>query len=74
MELTSEEVRVHLRMLKYGIRRGGRKSTMMDDVADAEIEIETWEASDEVLEIAGSAGQDAHYTLGACTGLSVCGA
>jgi hypothetical protein len=47
---------------------------MMDDVVDAEIEVEAWDASDEALEIAGSASQDAHYTLGACTGLSVCGA
>jgi hypothetical protein len=43
------------------------------------VELETeevecaWEVSDEALEIAGGAGQENPcYTLGACTGLSVC--
>jgi hypothetical protein len=45
---------------------------MSDDIVDLETEIECCEASDEALEIAATAGQDAGYTLGACTGLSVC--
>ncbi len=47
---------------------------MINDIVDLETEVENYEASDEALEIAANAGQDAHYTLGACTGLSVCGA
>jgi hypothetical protein len=46
-------------------------------MSDSTVEFETeevvcaWEASDEALEVA--AGQEtANYTLGACTGLSVC--
>jgi hypothetical protein len=47
---------------------------MIDDIVDLETEVENYEASDEALEIAANASQDAYYTLGACTGLSVCGA
>lgn len=47
---------------------------MSDSIVEFETEevICAWEASDEALEIAASAGQDAQYTLGGCTGLSVC--
>jgi hypothetical protein len=31
-----------------------------------------WEASDEALEIAATSQENGLYTLGACTGLSVC--
>jgi hypothetical protein len=61
-------------MSKFGICRGGKENTMINDIVDLETEVENYEASDEALEIAANAGQDAHYTLGACTGLSVCGA
>jgi hypothetical protein len=47
---------------------------MTDAVVDLEIEVEIYEASDEALEIAANGSNDANYTLGACTGLSVCGA
>ena len=40
---------------------------------ETEDEIFTYEVSDEVLEVAGEeAKQRANFTLGACTGLSVC--
>jgi hypothetical protein len=45
---------------------------MSDSIVEFEIEVECCEASDEALEIAAGASQDAYYTLGACTGLSVC--
>jgi hypothetical protein len=45
---------------------------MSDNIFDLETEVDYCEASDEALEIAGGAGQDGYYTLGACTGLSVC--
>jgi hypothetical protein len=47
-------------------------------MSDSIVEFETeevncaWEASDEALEIAAGSGQANAYTLGACTGLSVC--
>jgi hypothetical protein len=44
----------------------------MSDIVEFEMEVDCWEPSDEALETAGSASQDAHYTLGSCTGLSVC--
>ena len=43
---------------------------MTDIMIDAEEEILDFEVSDEALE--ASAGTEAAYTLGACTGLSVC--
>jgi hypothetical protein len=55
-----------------GIRQR-RKGTMSDRIVELETEeVEcTCEASDEALELA--AGEEsAFYTLGACTGLSVC--
>jgi hypothetical protein len=45
---------------------------MTDDIIDLETEVQFWDASDEALEIAASDGREAGYTLGACTGLSVC--
>lgn len=45
---------------------------MSESTVEFETEIESWEASDEALEIAAGSSQDAYYTLGACTGLSVC--
>ena len=45
---------------------------MSDSIVEFETEVECWEASDEALEIAAGASQEAQYTLGACTGLSVC--
>ena len=47
---------------------------MSDSVVELETEIAEFEtgASDEALEIAAGAGQENAYTLGACTGLSVC--
>jgi hypothetical protein len=54
----------------------GKDQSMSDNISDSVVEFETevncWEASDEALEIAAGASQDAYYTLGACTGLSVC--
>jgi hypothetical protein len=44
---------------------------MSDSIVEFEIEEVNCEASDEALEIA-AAGQASAYTLGACTGLSVC--
>jgi hypothetical protein len=60
-------------MPNSGIRRRRKGSTMTDSVVEFETEevIAAWEASDEALEIAGSQ-ENAQYTLGACTGLSVC--
>jgi hypothetical protein len=46
---------------------------MTDSIVELETEevVCAWEASDEALEVA--AGQEnAQYTLGGCTGLSVC--
>jgi hypothetical protein len=45
---------------------------MSDSIVEVETEVDSWEATDEALEIAAGASQDAYYTLGACTGLSVC--
>jgi hypothetical protein len=50
----------------------GKDQSMSDSIVEFETEVDCWEASDEALEIAASASQDANYTLGACTGLSVC--
>jgi hypothetical protein len=46
---------------------------MSDSIVELETEIAVFEteASDEALEIAG-VGHENAYTLGACTGLSVC--
>ncbi|MFZ3353063.1 MAG: hypothetical protein WA268_19610 [Xanthobacteraceae bacterium] len=46
---------------------------MSDSIVELETEIAVFETevSDEALEIAG-VGHDNAYTLGACTGLSVC--
>jgi hypothetical protein len=61
-------------MPKSGICRGeGKDQSMSDSKVEFETEVDcVWEASDEALEIAAGASQDAYYTLGACTGLSVC--
>jgi hypothetical protein len=47
---------------------------MSDRIIDNETEIFEFEtgASDEALEIAAAPGKENAYTLGACTGLSVC--
>lgn len=47
---------------------------MTDSIVELEIEVAEFEtgASDEALEAAAGAGQENAYTLGACTGLSVC--
>jgi hypothetical protein len=45
---------------------------MSESTVEFETEVGCWEASDEALEIAAGVSQDAYYTLGACTGLSVC--
>lgn len=45
---------------------------MTDLMIDTEEEILDFEVSDEALETAGSESAHAGYTLGACTGLSVC--
>jgi hypothetical protein len=50
----------------------GKDVTMTDSIVEFENEVDCCEASDEALEIAASASQDANYTLGGCTGLSVC--
>jgi hypothetical protein len=51
----------------------GKDEHMSDIIVEIETEIAEFEtgASDEALEIAG-AGKENAYTLGACTGLSVC--
>jgi hypothetical protein len=64
-------IRVQLNVAKE------RKSTMNDTTKrldQTEEEILTYEVSDEALENAAGAdeGVAANYTLGACTGLSVC--
>jgi hypothetical protein len=59
-------------MSKHGNRRRGKDLSMSESTVEFETEIESWEASDEALEIAAGSSQDAYYTLGACTGLSVC--
>ncbi len=41
-------------------------------LAKLEEEIVAFEVTDEALEIAASAKEKANFTLGACTGLSVC--
>jgi hypothetical protein len=50
----------------------GKDQSMSDSIVEFEIEEVNFEASDEALEIAAAAGQANAYTLGACTGLSVC--
>ena len=47
---------------------------MSDSIVEIETEISEFEtgASDEALEIAAASGKENAYTLGACTGLSVC--
>ena len=51
---------------------GKRDHAMLDRVKTDE-EILVFDVSDEVLETAtGKVSQKANYTLGACTGLSVC--
>ena len=47
---------------------------MSDSIIEIETEISEFEtgASDEALEIAAAPGKENAYTLGACTGLSVC--
>lgn len=45
---------------------------MTDILIDTEEEVLNCEVSDEALETAGSECAHAGYTLGACTGLSVC--
>jgi hypothetical protein len=52
----------------------GKDETMSDSIAELENEIAVFEteASDEALEIAAGTGQENAYTLGSCTGLSVC--
>jgi len=42
------------------------------ELAQTEDSILSFEISDEALESAGENVTAAHYTLGACTGLSVC--
>jgi hypothetical protein len=51
----------------------GKDQSMSDSIVEFETEevICAWEASDEALETAASQ-DNAYYTLGACTGLSVC--
>jgi hypothetical protein len=49
-----------------------RVRAMADILIEAEEEILNDEISDEALETAGTEGVHAGYTLGACTGLSVC--
>jgi hypothetical protein len=46
---------------------------MSDSIVDFETEeaMRVWEASDEALEVAANQ-ENGYYTLGACTGLSVC--
>jgi hypothetical protein len=47
-------------------------------MSDSTVQFETeevdcaWQVSDEALEIAAGSEQSAYYTLGSCTGLSVC--
>jgi hypothetical protein len=71
MELTFEECQSSPFNVWQPRWKKGHNS-MIDDIVDLETEVECWEASDETLEIAATAGQDAGYTLAACTGLSVC--
>jgi hypothetical protein len=49
-----------------------RVKAMTDVMIDAEEEVLNYEVSDEALETAGTEEAHAGYTLGACTGLSVC--
>ena len=45
---------------------------MNDNLNQIDEEILSYEVSDEALETAGSVGSENAYTLGACSGLSVC--
>jgi len=45
---------------------------MSDKLNQIDEEILSYEVSDEALETAGSVGSENAYTLGACSGLSVC--
>ena len=47
-------------------------SAMTDNLYQIDEEILSYEVSDEALETAGNVGQESAYTLGACSGLSVC--
>jgi hypothetical protein len=60
-------------MSKSGVRRARKGSIMSDSIVDFEAEeaMRVWEASDEALEVAANQ-ENGYYTLGACTGLSVC--
>jgi hypothetical protein len=51
----------------------GKDQSMSDSIVEFETDevICAWEASDEALEIAANQ-ENGYYTLGACTGLSVC--
>jgi hypothetical protein len=71
IELTFEECQSSPFNVWQPLWKKGHNS-MIHDIVDLETEVECWEISDETLEIAATAGQDAGYTLGACTGLSVC--
>ncbi len=42
------------------------------DMTQLDEELLSYEVSDEALETAGNAGKENAYTLGACSGLSVC--
>jgi hypothetical protein len=42
------------------------------EIKQTEQEILSYEVSDEALEAAGTVGKENAYTLGACSGLSVC--
>jgi hypothetical protein len=52
----------------------GKDKPVSDSIVEIETEITEFEigASDEALEIAAASGTENAYTLGACTGLSVC--
>ena len=63
-------------MLAFGTSRPMKGPNVSTSVVKLETEAVDgdWEVSDEALEIAANAGQDENpcYTLGSCTGLSVC--
>ena len=67
-----ETVRAPLEVLNPAAAGERKDKSMTDSIVEFETEVECWEASDEALEIAAGASQEAQYTLGACTGLSVC--
>jgi hypothetical protein len=71
----SSDVELNRPMLAVGTRRQKRRITMDEmtpELHSIEDETSAAEVCDEILEAAAEPSQAGIYTLGACTGLSVC--